>query len=172
MRIEAIRAVLMVMVLALVAGCSSKPDPNPEITTNPPAETDTDTGADDGTTGQVTEDDSDMDWRQQVQDVFFDYDKFDLRGDARSVLRANADYLKAHPSARVVLEGHTDERGTQEYNLALGQQRADAVMRYMMDLGVDATQLSTVSYGEEKPFDPGHNDGAWALNRRVHFNIR
>ena len=85
-------------------------------------------------------------------------------------MQANARYLRSNPDARVVIEGHTDERGTPEYNIALGERRARSVARYMQNLGVDINQMSVVSYGEEKPVDPGHNESAWSQNRRAVLN--
>lgn len=111
-------------------------------------------------------------WKSSVKDVFFDFDKYDLRADSRAVLQEDARALKDHPDAMMVLEGHCDERGTEDYNLALGQRRADAVRSYLMDLGVDGGQLQTISYGEEKPFATGHDEEAWAQNRRVHFTFK
>jgi peptidoglycan-associated lipoprotein len=105
----------------------------------------------------------------QLQDVFFGFDKFNLTPEARAKLQADAELLKQNPDAKIVLAGHCDERGTVEYNLALGQRRADAVYDYLVDLGVSPSQLSTISYGKEKPFALGHDEAAWALNRRVHF---
>jgi peptidoglycan-associated lipoprotein len=105
-----------------------------------------------------------------VKDVFFDFDKYELRSDARAVLQENARLLKEN-GGNVVLEGHCDERGTEEYNLALGERRAGAARAYLSDLGVDASMLSTVSYGEEKPFATGSDESAWSQNRRVHFRI-
>jgi peptidoglycan-associated lipoprotein len=102
-----------------------------------------------------------------VQDVYFDYDRYEIRSDARATLQENANMLKG--SGAVTLEGHCDERGTDEYNLALGQRRADAVKAYLVDLGVDGGSLKTVSYGEAKPFADGHDESAWSQNRRVHF---
>jgi peptidoglycan-associated lipoprotein len=110
-------------------------------------------------------------WMSKIKDVFFDYDKYDLRADARQVLSDDAQMLKDH-SAKLVLEGHCDERGTDEYNLALGQRRADAVKNYLADLGVSPASMSTVSYGEERPFAQGHDEAAWAQNRRVHFLLK
>ncbi len=99
--------------------------------------------------------------------VYFDYDSSDIRSDYLSVLRAHAQYLAANPSASLTLEGHADERGTREYNLALGEQRARRVKQFMMAEGVAAGQLNDLSYGEERPVDPGQGEGAWAQNRRV-----
>ena len=102
--------------------------------------------------------------------VFFDYDAFSLRGDARRTIEDNANVIQAHADGSVVtLEGHCDERGTTEYNLSLGQKRADSVRSYLVQLGVPRERLQTISYGEERPFDPGHSEAAWAQNRRVHF---
>lgn len=109
---------------------------------------------------------------ESVEDVFFDFDKYNLRDDSRSALQANARLLKENSNYKLVLEGHCDERGTVEYNLALGQRRADAVLDYLVDLGVPPSQLSTISYGKERPFDKGHNEAAWAKNRRAHFRFQ
>jgi len=113
-----------------------------------------------------------MAWAKGVQDVFFDFDKYSLTAEARAKLQADAKLLKEHPDVKVVIEGHCDERGTVEYNLALGQRRADSAYDYLVDLGVSPTQLSTISYGKEKPFALGHDDAAWALNRRAHFAFK
>ncbi len=102
-------------------------------------------------------------------DIHFDFDKSFIREDAKPVLQDVADYLKRTPNAGVLIEGHCDERGTAEYNLALGERRAESAKSYLLSLGVKAGALSTVSFGEEKPLDPGHNEDAWAKNRRAHF---
>lgn len=107
----------------------------------------------------------------QLKDVLFDFDKSDIRADARDLLKANADWIKAHPNAKIQIEGHCDERGTNEYNLALGERRANAVKKYIASLGVEADRLYTISYGEELPIDPGHTEDAWAKNRRAHFLV-
>ncbi len=88
---------------------------------------------------------------------------------SRAILRANADWLKANPSVRVEIEGHADERGTNEYNLALGAKRADSVRRYLIDFGIEPGRFSTVSYGEDLPLCREHNESCWARNRRAHF---
>ena len=111
-------------------------------------------------------------WQDAIQDVFFDYDKYDIRSDARETLQKNASGLKANSVGTMVLEGHCDERGTPEYNLALGQRRADAVVAYLKDLGVTTTSIQTVSYGEERPFAQGHDESSWSQNRRVHFRFQ
>lgn len=101
--------------------------------------------------------------------IFFDFDKYDLRSGDREILKRNADQLVENPDATIRIEGHCDERGTVEYNLALGEKRARAAMQFLVDMGVDPSRLSIVSYGEEKPLDPGHDERAWAKNRRVEF---
>jgi peptidoglycan-associated lipoprotein len=104
--------------------------------------------------------------------VYFDYDSFEVRQEFAGALEANAAYLKANPSRRVALEGHTDERGGREYNLALGQKRAEAVRRAMQLLGVSESQMEAVSFGEEKPASAGFDEAAFAQNRRVEITYR
>jgi peptidoglycan-associated lipoprotein len=106
-----------------------------------------------------------------LQTVYFDFDKSDLSGETRRVLRLNADWMQKNTEYRIVIEGHCDERGTIEYNLALGQRRAQAVRDYLTNMGVAADRMRLVSYGEEKPADPAHSEAAWALNRRAAFVI-
>jgi len=103
---------------------------------------------------------------------YFDFDQSSIKQDGKSALIAHATYLSANSSARVVLEGHADERGTVEYNLALGERRAMAVRRFLMANGASADQLEVVSYGEERPAVTGHNEASWAENRRVVVNYR
>jgi peptidoglycan-associated lipoprotein len=105
------------------------------------------------------------------EDVYFEYDKYDLSPRAREVVSNKALFLKSYPTVKVLIEGHCDERGTSEYNLALGERRANAVKQYLLSLGVDQGRVSTVSYGKERPQDPGHNEAAWSRNRRAHFVI-
>jgi peptidoglycan-associated lipoprotein len=107
-----------------------------------------------------------------LQNVYFDFDKYDLTSEALQTLAENARVLKAYPDARIVIEGHCDERGTVEYNLALGDKRAKAAKDYLVSLGVDASQVSTISYGKEQPVDPTHTEEAWARNRRAEFERR
>jgi len=106
------------------------------------------------------------------EDIHFDFDKSFIREDAKPALQRVADYLKKNPGASTVIEGHCDERGTAEYNLALGERRAASAKSYLVSLGVKGGALSTVSFGEEKPADPGHNEEAWAKNRRAHFVLK
>jgi len=101
--------------------------------------------------------------------IHFDYDQYVLSTTARDTLAANATILKALPTVKVKIEGHCDERGSDQYNIALGERRAQAALNYLVSLGVNAGQLSTVSFGEEMPLDPGHGEAAWAQNRRAEF---
>ena len=106
-----------------------------------------------------------------LKPVFFEYDESDLSAESQQALNDNATLLKQHSTWVVTIEGHCDERGTAEYNLALGERRAVAVRTYLVSLGIAADRLHTVSYGKEFPFDAGHTDAAWAKNRRAHFVI-
>lgn len=106
-----------------------------------------------------------------LKDIYFDYDRYDLSADARTVLRSNADWLKSNPNARVEIEGHCDDRGTNEYNLALGAKRAQSAREYLSTLGVAAARLSTISYGEEIPVCKEEGEGCWKQNRRARFVI-
>ena len=106
---------------------------------------------------------------QEVRDAYFDLDKADIRPDARQALEKTASFLKGYPNQKVNIEGHYDERGSTEYNLALGDRRANAVKQYLVNLGIPAANLNTVSYGKEKPFCSESNETCWQQNRRGHF---
>ena len=106
-----------------------------------------------------------------LKDVFFAFDRSDLSAEARSILKANSDWLKANPAAQVQIEGHCDERGTVEYNLALGSKRAQASKDYLETLGVPANRLSMISYGEEIPVCRENSDSCWEKNRRARFIV-
>jgi peptidoglycan-associated lipoprotein len=106
-----------------------------------------------------------------LKDAFFDFDRYDLSSDARTILRGNAEWLKANPAVRVEIEGHCDERGTSEYNLALGAKRAQAARDYLTTLGIAAARLSTISYGEEIPVCREQTESCWRQNRRARFVI-
>ncbi len=103
------------------------------------------------------------------EDVYFDFDSSALTNIARNVLSRKAEFLRINADASIIIEGHCDDRGTSAYNIALGDRRAESAKAYLIDLGIDAMQLSTISYGEERPVDMGKNDEAWAKNRRAHF---
>jgi peptidoglycan-associated lipoprotein len=113
----------------------------------------------------------DINRNSPLKPVFFEYDSSELAGDAKGVLDANALVLKKYPSWTITIEGHCDERGTAEYNLALGERRAVASRAYLVSLGISADRLRTVSYGKEFPFEPGHDESAYVKNRRAHFVI-
>lgn len=107
--------------------------------------------------------------KAKLETVYFDYDQWSIREDQKALLQQNADWLKANPSVRVRLEGNCDQRGTAEYNLALGQKRADAVKNFLEGLGVARARMDTISYGFERPAEKGQIETAWAKNRRVDF---
>jgi len=106
-----------------------------------------------------------------VRDINFDFDSSIIRPDAREILIVNADFLLKNRISSIVIEGHCDERGTAEYNMALGQRRAQETKKYLVNLGIKESTIRTISYGEERPLDPGNTEEAWAKNRRAHFLI-
>ncbi len=103
-----------------------------------------------------------------LKDIHFDFDRYDIRPVDAAILKENAALLNKYTNVKIQIEGHCDERGTVEYNLALGERRATSAKNYLVSLGVASVRISTISYGEEKPLDPGHNEEAWAKNRRAH----
>jgi peptidoglycan-associated lipoprotein len=105
------------------------------------------------------------------EDIYFAFDRYNLSPMAQENLRRKAEWLRANPDATVTIEGHCDERGTAEYNLALGDRRAESAKAFLVDLGISAKRLATISYGEERPVDPRSNEEAWAKNRRGHFVV-
>ncbi len=110
-------------------------------------------------------------FEQNVKPVFFDYDAYDIRSDAQSVIQADANYLNQHPDLKVVIGGYCDERGSTEYNLALGENRANAAKQALVTAGVSPDRLRTVSYGKEKQFCTEHNEACWQQNRRAQFTL-
>ena len=106
-----------------------------------------------------------------VRDINFDFDSSIIRPDAREILKVNSDFLLKNRISSIVIEGHCDERGTAEYNMALGQRRAQETKKYLINLGIKESIIKTISYGEERPLDPDHNEEAWAKNRRAHFVV-
>lgn len=103
------------------------------------------------------------------EDIYFDFDKSDLKPETQEVLKSKAEWLRKNPGESVIIEGHCDERGTNEYNLALGDRRAQSAKNFLNDLGIAKSRLTTISYGEERPADPRQNEDAWSKNRRAHF---
>jgi peptidoglycan-associated lipoprotein len=105
------------------------------------------------------------------EDIHFEFDKSTLLVDAMEILKQKAEWLSTHEDVNITIEGHCDERGTSEYNLALGERRAESAKAFLIDLGIPGNRISTVSYGEERPLDLGHDEAAWSANRRDHFAI-
>jgi len=155
-------SVIALAAVAAIAGCASRPEPTPTpVTAAPPSEQ---------PRGVVPG--SLEDFRVSVGDrVFFGYDRFDLTPEARSVLERQAAWLRQYPNVRVMVAGNCDERGTREYNLALGARRAAATRDYLASLGVTQNRMQTVSYGKERPLDPRANEEAWSVNRNAHTQI-
>jgi peptidoglycan-associated lipoprotein len=158
----------------LVAGCASKPPAKPPETTEsaPTASTDTRTsGTDDTSAAALGDSGAGVAGPQggllSKRNVYFAFDSAEIDANDMPTVKAHAEYLVANPQTRIRLEGHTDERGTREYNIGLGERRAQAVRRAMMLLGVGDAQIATVSYGEERPAAAGSDEVAWAQNRRV-----
>lgn len=148
-------------VAALAAGCKSNSETSGTDTSS------TTSGIDSSSTAGMATPGSEQDLVQNVGDrIFFDYDKVDLSPDARAILDKQAAWLKRYPTVRVMIEGHCDERGTREYNLALGARRSNAVKTYLVALGVDGGRIQTVSYGAERPAMVGTGEAVWHQNRR------
>jgi peptidoglycan-associated lipoprotein len=154
--------------VVFTTGCGKKPTPTTDVVKTPVTQTQTPVEQPKEPAAPAVEPQTEM----VLQDVYFDYDKANLREDARLTLEQDAQMLSRNTGSRVLLEGHCDERGTVEYNLALGDRRAQSVKSYLVQFGVDAGRLSTISYGEERPFAPGTDEAAWSQNRRVHFVIQ
>ena len=164
------------------AACKSAPGPEAPVTTAPafessakPAEKveettgfkesqpDTETMKESGSSAEK------LNAQGVLKTIYYDFDKYDLRQDAIRTLGDDASSIKQYPQFKVRVEGHCDERGTVEYNLALGEKRARAARDYLVSLGTPAQRLRIISYGKERPIDPGHNEQAWAANRRAEF---
>ena len=182
----AVLALLLVLVVLLAQACAPSSAEKPANTLPPAPAKDSSrpgagegdrSGTKEGNTGRSSLDDLKSGQApvtaatSPLKDVFFDFDRYDLSTDARTVLRANADWLKSNPAARVEIEGHCDERGTSEYNLALGAKRAQAAREYLVTLGVAPDRLSTISYGEEIPVCRESNESCWKQNRRARFVV-
>jgi len=164
------KLVMLALFALLASGCSSKGTTKPEAAGSTPslsggASAEGGTGAG-GTGGEGGTGKAGGEGVPADRVVYFDFDKSEIRPDTRAVLEQHSAYLNAHPT-NIRLEGHADERGSREYNLALGEKRADSVKRTFTILGVPDSLMTTLSYGEERPIDKGHNEAAWQLNRRV-----
>jgi len=169
-------ALLLVGSLAAVfvlSGCGSKEEVMEDITIEPEVAEDIEGVADgDLPLDPVPEDAVYLDITgQEFDDIHFEYDQYRVLDRDVGTLERIAGWLNENPEARLLIEGHCDERGTNEYNMALGEQRALAARRYLVGLGIDSGRLTTISYGEERPLDIGSTEAAWAKNRRAHFAV-
>lgn len=162
--------IAVLVAMTVIAGCGGKKAGD---TTPPPVEPSspsTETVQDVPATNPDPVPSNQLD-ASQISDVFFDFDSYNLTSEAKGSLEANARELKRVTVGNLTIEGHCDERGTKAYNLALGEKRANAAKEFLVALGVDGSRLNTVSYGKERPFDDGHDESAWAKNRRAHFVV-
>jgi len=170
------RRILVMGVLAmtmLATGCAKKSTQAPPTPPQPPPTRDTTpTPPSSDTSSTVPTPGTKILGSGDFAPAFFDLDSYSLRNDARAALDGNAKLLRDNPDTRITVEGHCDERGTSEYNQALGERRAQAARDYLVGAGIEAGRLQIVSYGKERPFDPGHDEAAWAQNRRAHFVVR
>jgi peptidoglycan-associated lipoprotein len=173
-----VRGALVAVALASVAACSTKPKPGPDMGPGPgPAQDDGSGprqlpggGVDTRPTAPIPG--SEQDFVINAGDrVYFDLDEYAIRSDAAPVLDSQAAWLNRYRAVRVRIEGNADERGTREYNFALGARRAEAVRSYLVSRGVDPSRIEVISYGKERPIDPGSNEEAWARNRNAHTAI-
>jgi peptidoglycan-associated lipoprotein len=178
---------LLVVLLALSGACAKKqppiarpmPPPPPDSTTaTPPPEPPEPVQEPGGVPPEPVPEDSilsgsidDINRNSPLQPAFFDLDSSEIDATAQRALEHNSEMLKKYPNFQISIEGHADERGTAEYNLALGERRAVSARNYLVSLGISADRVKIVSYGKEFPFDPGHNEEAWAKNRRAHFVV-
>lgn len=165
-------AVLVALLAIAASGCAKKPVATPPVppapsqtpTPTPPPTPPAPAPAPEPTTSPVSAGD--------LKVVYFAYDSFTLDDGARAALDANTKLLRDNPTLGVSVDGHADERGTVEYNQALGQKRAEAVQQYLIDAGIPVARFHVISYGKERPADEGHDESAWARNRRVEFTPR
>jgi peptidoglycan-associated lipoprotein len=178
---QLLKTTLMLAIVTILAaslattGCKKQkqappppPPPPPAVVTPPPAPPPPDTTGQ-GAREEMARMEAD---RARIQTVYFDYDKSDIRADQRDKIKTNADIFRTWTKWQVSVEGHCDERGTNEYNLALGERRATAAKQALVAEGIDGGRISTISYGEERPLDPGHDESSWARNRRAEFKVR
>jgi peptidoglycan-associated lipoprotein len=174
-----VAAVFAATALVALAGCTKKP-PTTTETVKPPEtaareETRVSPSASTKPAGHepdvLSEDLQHLNSHGYLQDAYFDYDKAELRDDARTALAKDAEWLRKYPSTRLLVEGHCDERGTEEYNLALGDRRANATKEYLAAMGISDARVQTVSFGKDRPFCTAENDQCWQENRRAHFLI-
>lgn len=174
-------SVVFLVGLSFLIGCSQQTAAKPQESTSPPKVEAKQEPA--KAVPKTSSQDSSLDALQKgtlgkaagegpLRDINFEFDRYDLSPDMRAILKSHAAWLKANPQVKVEIEGHCDERGTNEYNLALGAKRAESAKRYLMDLGISPSTLSTISYGEELPLCKEQNETCWAKNRRAHFVVK
>lgn len=155
----------------LMSSPSPEPEPEPAEDVSPAPRPDVEDRTPDPLDADIkTADDSARD-RGLIGDIYFDFDKYDLKPEARERLAKNADFLKEHRGFIVTIEGHADERGTNDYNIALGDRRANAAKEYLVSLGITSNRIRTVSYGEEQPVCTEHTESCWQRNRRAEFHL-
>jgi peptidoglycan-associated lipoprotein len=164
MTIRKTTAMIAAITMLAVGACSKKA---PEVL--PPAPEGTDAGSADSGIGNAVIPGSQQDFVANVASdrVFFDYDQYNVDAEDQATLQSQAQWLQRNPAVRVTLEGHADERGTRDYNLALGERRANAAKNYLASLGIDPSRIQVISYGKERPAELGSNEAAWAKNRRA-----
>jgi peptidoglycan-associated lipoprotein len=179
---------VVVMVLAFAGACAKKAPPVPRVSPPPPAPADPNAKPPAPPTPVeeprpvppepmaedpiASRDIGDINKNSPFQPVFFAFDSFDVDGPAQQALNANAEIMKKYPTWVVTIEGHTDERGTAEYNLALGERRAKSTMNYLVSQGVQASRITIISYGEERPACSQKTEECWAQNRRAHLLVK
>jgi peptidoglycan-associated lipoprotein len=170
-RIRGTGAIALLLLILVLPACSKKAVEEPPATTPPPAEAPQSTPPP-ATPPEEPSTPPAEPTAPQWQDVYFDYDSYSLNPDGRAALDGDARLLRDNAGAQVTIEGHCDERGTTEYNLALGERRAAAARDYLVAAGVDGGRIDIISFGEERPFATGSDEASWAQNRRAHFVAR
>jgi len=174
------QCVLLISVIFLAAGCTKRTVvPDESLLTDQPTQgalSDQDVSTNSGKDLTIVSDETESSRASKpitsLAPAYFDFDSWVLSGAARETIRKNYDWMKANQGAKISIEGHTDERGSDSYNLALGENRAKSVMKYVIALGADPSRVSIISYGEEHPADSGLNEQAWAKNRRAEFVVQ
>jgi peptidoglycan-associated lipoprotein len=175
MKAALVHTLVIVLCFLALPGCARKVKVNPAETTVPAYEktvqlSDREVPEANSVTDEAVKESSlEGSGGSALETVYFDFESYTLTPAAREILYRNAQWLTAHPQTRITIAGHTDERGSDAYNIALGENRARAAMKYLLTLGIAQERLSVISYGEEKPADPGHDEAAWAKNRRAGF---
>jgi peptidoglycan-associated lipoprotein len=174
---DPIRSSVFVVGLLLLASCSATPTPKvQEATIQPQQQTAVSKPAKAATSSSGSSLEALREGKTPasgpLKDIYFDFDQYDLRSDARDTLKTHAGWLKDKPSAQIQIEGHCDERGTGEYNLALGAKRAQAAKDYLVTLGVTAARISTITYGKELPVCTEHTEDCWQRNRHDRFVVK